>query len=268
MMHRLEIIFIYILRFACFLNACNGYSSTLEFMHSLSDETQVKSDNFDIEYVKKKYESSLFNHEFIFYPAQHAKKLIIVFSYHSPNLYALWSWFWRKDEDWQDTAYLFIKDKESAWYVGFHGKSTIQDFSNIINHIIEKTGVSKNHVFTVGTSMGGYGAILYATILELKGAIADVPQIDFETWKKYFIGFTLGVNFIDLISLLNKSTYVPAICLHYGNYVADYTSAHQLIELLKYKGSLFLIDRRIIDKHQVFITKAIIDAEINFMDNF
>lgn len=255
-----------IILFLYFKALPSQFSNIYEQNHQVNDEQILRKEGFDPNYIKEKYELTVFGKQCIFFPSQNPQKLIIIFGYRRKNVYALWSWFWRSDENWGETAYLFLKDDDLAWFVGTRTHQTIDVFANMINYFINKLNLSKKHVFTVGSSMGGYAAILFATLLKLQGAIANVPQIDTETWAKYFFADS-HVNFLDLTKLINNASYTPFISLHYGNFEADFVSAHKLINILKHKSTFFIHNKYQSDKHEFFITKHLIEAEINFMDN-
>ena len=96
-----------------------------------------------IEYIKAKYEHTMFGKEFLFYPAQEPKRLLIFFNGATKNRYMMFSWFWNDKEIWKDTAYLFLKDDTTCWYLGNNEISLIEDFSRIINHHISFCKLTK-----------------------------------------------------------------------------------------------------------------------------
>jgi len=217
-------------------------------------------------YVKSKYEHTLFNQRCVYYPAKNPKRLIISFAYCGEK-YLYWSWFWN-NENWDDTSYLFLKDDNCTWYCGTHNNPLINDYSNIIKHFVSLSGVSEDHIFTLGISMGGYGAILYSTILGFKGAIVDLPQFNahiFNTLAAPMI--KPEVAWINLDTLLIETPKLPIISFHCGSHQADYTAVYKFIDILKTRKSNFLIKRSGIPYHDgTTFTKTFIEKEINYME--
>ena len=223
-------------------------------------------------YVKKKYEHTLFNKQCVYYPAKSPKRLIINFSFWGDR-YMMWSWFWRQNEDWETTSYLFLKDAAKSWYFGTHDQPLVNDFASIIKHFIKLSGVTPDHVFTIGISMGGTAAIFYATLLGLKGTIVDLPQIIPSIWnihaQKVAPSVAIGPNiaWVDLPRLLTETKNIPHISIHYGNCEADYLGAYQLIDAVKTRKSVFTVRRSLMPGHfGDALTASFIDKEIDYID--
>lgn len=263
------VIFIgHILLFGNFLRASDVWIYDDQF----SIENEIFRGPGWADYVKSKYEKTLYGKQCVYFPAKSPRRLVINFSFFGDK-YMMWSWFWEQKEDWDTTAYLFLKDVTRSWYCGTHDQPLINDYMNIITHFINLSGVSPEHVFTVGISMGGYAAILYASLLELKGAIVDLPQITPEIWNAHAINVDPNViirpdiAWVDLDRLLMGCKKVPHISMHYGNCQADYLAAYKLIDILKARKSVFTVRRSLMPGHWGnALTDSFIEREIDYID--
>lgn len=205
-------------------------------------------------YVRSKYEHTLFNKTCLFFPAKNPKRLVISFAYVSRGkpLYSAWSWFWQEDEQWVDTAYLFLYDQRGDfWYVNNSDTDkTEEQFIALITYVIQKLGISTEQVFTFGTSMGGYGALYYAITLDCKGAILFNPQIKKEcAWpagNPSGWGFSLQAekNFKDIATLIRQTKKMPFVSLNIGSFGPDVCSATELMKVILEKKT-FAILRKI-----------------------
>ncbi len=74
-----------------------------------------------IENVLKKYEQETFGKRVLFYPASKPSRLVVVFAGANRGHYAMWSWFYRQNEDWSDCSYLFLTEDTDPnrywWYL-------------------------------------------------------------------------------------------------------------------------------------------------------
>jgi predicted esterase YcpF (UPF0227 family) len=222
--------------------------------------------------VKNKYEHTMLGKQFVFYPAQTPKRLVITLSGMGDRVgkYMMWTWFWQDHEDWHDTAYLFLKDDDKCWYLGNDKTSFIESYSNIITHHIAQCNLTPSQTFTIGSSMGGYAAIFYATILKLHAAIAVNPQVSNETSSnltRFDIDRT-GSQWQDLDKLIANSKHTPLISLIFSRYRRDELAGFALLNVLKNKNATFVTRRHPSDHHSFSgLSKAFIDHEINFLAN-
>ncbi len=220
-----------------------------------------------IGYVLNKYQIKMRDRECLFYPAKNPKRLLIFFTGLKKNTYIMWSWFWREQEDWDDTAYLFLKDDDFCWYLGNSQQSFVEDYSAIINTFMERCKLSKEKVFTIGGSMGGYAAILYATRLGLKAAIAINPQVN--KASKAIRGFDdIGNKWQELEQVVAASQTVPDISLIYSYCPRDQAAGNALLDVIKQKGSLVILRRHDSDLHTggANLTKEFIETEIDYLE--
>jgi len=235
----------------------------------LTQQGQAVDKNL-IQYVLNKYQHKICNRDCLFYPAKNPKRLLISFNGVAKNKYMMWSWFWKEDENWDDTAYLFLKDDDTCWYLGNNQQSFVQDYSTIINHFIAQCKISNENVFTIGGSMGGYAAIFYATTLGLKGAIAINPQVDRKSWKLKVRGFDdIGRQWRDLQQVVGSSQKIPFISLIYSYHIRDKSAGNILLETLKEKGALTLLRRHNSREHtgDAGITKEFVEGEIRYFES-
>jgi hypothetical protein len=246
----------------------------LLFFLKMSLSAGGKLSHEKINYIIGKYQRTMFDKEYLFYPAKSAKRLLICFSgaeqKYGKCLYSQFSWYWQDDEDWRDTAYLFLKDDSRCWYLGNEKKDLINDFSNIINHHINICKLTKDKVFTVGSSMGGYGAILYATLLGLKAAIAVNPQVDKASQKNRFGTSGVGNKWHDLDKIVALSPTVPNVSLIYGHCQQDQAACEILLDVLKKRGSTTIIRRHPSTEHAIsslVFSENFIKSEITYFEN-
>lgn len=71
---------------------------------------------------------------------------------------------------------IFVRDVEQCWYLtGYDGKSTHNVFFRDIKTIINNN-FKKSRIITIGQSAGGFGALLFGTLLNADKIITFVPQ--------------------------------------------------------------------------------------------
>ena len=75
-----------------------------------------------------------------------------------------------------DINIIFVKDIEQCWYLtGYNGNSSHNDFYTDIKKIINDN-FKKSKIITIGQSAGGFGALLFGTLLNADKIITFVPQ--------------------------------------------------------------------------------------------
>lgn len=87
-----------------------------------------------------------------------------------------------------DAHFLFIKDFKQVWYQYGNDElnaNTVDDLVIAIQELIRDINYSK--IITLGTSMGGFGALLFGSLLQAESIIAFSPQtfIDRPNRQKY-----------------------------------------------------------------------------------
>jgi len=222
-----------------------------------------------IHYIKKKYEHTIYKKKCLFYPAKNPKRLLISFCGAQHGIYSKFSWFWRDDENWQDTAYLFVRDDQTTWYLGNNKKDLMKDFTNLIRYFTAKSKLRPDQVFSIGSSMGGYGALLYATLLGFKGALLLNPQVNKASNydNRYSIARTEG-RWRDLDAVIRSSSYVPCVSLIYGHCALDQSAGEALVKVLKAKAPLAIIRRHPSALHgaNIVFSKQFIEREIEYIE--
>lgn len=261
-----------------FLIFCYANISCMDDLPTLEGhDCSLRSSNNSAEqlfaHIKAKYEHIINGRACIFYPASHPKRLVISFGYAIAGRYAMWTWFWRKDENWTDTAYLFLKDDDLCWYLGNNAKPAFDDYCSMINHFVRLCGVSHDNVYTAGGSMGGYGAILFATVLGFKGAIVDIPTVTRDIWQTYQPPNTTKIKsqdrWVDLDAVLARYKKVPFISIHHGRNKADVLATNALIDVIIDRAPMIIYRTTSKSAHSVFtITKASLEADIAYMDSY
>lgn len=221
-----------------------------------------------IDYVKSKYEHTLYDQEYLFFPAKNPKRLWILFCGAQKNRYTMWSWFWNDNEDWQDTAYLFLKDESFSWYLGFEDKPLVETYTALIKKIINECNLEPKNVFSIGHSMGGYAALFYGITLGFKGIFAFRPQIDWPNAATFFSVNQLKNRWIDINELLINKTAIPLIYLQFGEFEPDKQAGYKLIDTLKSRESLSIIQKTTNTQHIGHEpTKKFIESTLLYFEN-
>lgn len=207
---------------------------------------------FSKEYILKHYEhKSAAGLQYLLYPATAARRLVVLFSGIGPHkTYNRYSWYWDPTQRWEgDTAYLFINDLTHRWYVGDEAAPTRPAYRTLIQSVMKRFGLSPKQVFTVGGSMGGYGALLYAVEMGLGGAICVNPQLNAKSTARHRSGDWLpkiqscGLNFTDADDLVHLYDKLPPIYLEYCEYEADRDAAERLLDSLRQRAHFVLVKK-------------------------
>ncbi|WP_454742850.1 hypothetical protein [Cupriavidus necator] len=207
---------------------------------------------FSKEYILKNYEhKSSHGIHYLQYPASAAKRMIVFFSGLSTHkTYNRYSWYWDPTEKWDgDTAYLFINDLSDRWYVGNADTPTRPAYRSIILNAMKRFDIKADQVYTVGGSMGGYGALLYSIEMNLGGAICVNPQLNIKSAGRHRSGDWLpkiaacGSNFIDADDLIHLHEKLPPIYLEYCDYEADRDAAHRFLDSVRSRTHFVMIKK-------------------------
>lgn len=206
---------------------------------------------FSKSYILKNYEKTLHNLDYLVFPAKQAKRLVILFSGLSGHkTYNRFSWYWDETEKWdRDTVYLFLNDLSEHWYVGTEAKPLKEIYVSIIQSVLNEYDIKRENTFTIGGSMGGYGALFFAIDMGLKGAIAIHPQVTYKSTRKHRVNDwetkirECGSQFYDLNDMIFKRSRIPLIYLEYGLYEADREAAEKLISATQKRQSFTIIRR-------------------------
>ncbi|OOF43714.1 hypothetical protein BKK51_11215 [Rodentibacter trehalosifermentans] len=230
---------------------------------------------FSKEYVLKNYRKITDEIPYLFYPSKRPERLIILFTgYINYESYNRFSWYFDETEKWDsDTAYLFLGDQSLHWYVGTQSNPQMNIYKKIIMNTLDTLNLSPDKAYSIGASMGGYAAILFATICGLKGAISVHPQLcrksseryHLDNWKRKFS--ECGSNFIDLEDIILKYPYTPSIYLEVGRHPADEAGLEEFIKSINSKNSLFILKRIDTPQHETKNpSKNFIEDTIKFFE--
>ncbi|PIG08679.1 hypothetical protein [Comamonas sp. 26] len=208
---------------------------------------------FSKDFIYKNYESLYSGKNFLLFPSfkKCAKKLVVLFSGNvGRKTYNRYSWYWDERENWQeDCVYLFLNDIESHWYVGAAGQNEIKLYAEIILQVMKNYDIAADSVYTVGGSMGGYAAILFAINLRLRAAIAVNPQLCFRSALRYKEPSwenklrECGENFRDLSDEVFRHDSRPVIYLEQSQCEADQVGFDDFFHSLR-RSKSFLILRQ------------------------
>jgi len=131
---------------------------------------------------------------------------------------------------------LFLKDFQQCWYQkGLLGIS--KNVVETVEFIRGELPINQQHVCTVGTSAGGYAAILFGVLLGADKVIAFGPQtiINKNIFKRFKSVDSreqeLGTDtrFLDLIQVLESTEYNGEIHVHFAeNHPVDRQAAERL----------------------------------------
>jgi len=204
---------------------------------------------FSKAYILNNYEKNLDGIDYLIYPVSDklkAKRMMIFFSgFSGRKTYNRFSWYWDEAEVWdRDTVYLFLNDLSETWYVGTPEKPRFDIYVKIIENVLTEYMISRDAVFTVGGSMGGYASILFAFEMKLKGCIAVHPQITYKATRKYINSSweakirTCQHLFYDLTDYIFKTSHRPLIYIEYGMSETDVQACEEFIEALQKKECL------------------------------
>lgn len=167
----------------------------------------------------------------------------------APDKFDRYSWFWNDEEDWGDSAFLFIKDDDYHYYLGTDEKPLVPTFRKIIEQHLDISGLDSKSAYSVGGSMGGYAAIFYASLMGFGGAITVNPQIaykcarqhSYDNWERRIR--ETGFQFYDLDDYIKKRP-VPNIYIEYGMYPADEMAAEMLIQAVYSVNGRIIINKK------------------------
>ena len=206
---------------------------------------------FSKPYIINNYEKELNGIQYLLFPSQKADRLVILFSGLSGHkTYNRYSWYWDETEKWEtNTVYLFLNDLSEKWYVGNDMNPMREKYIEIIQLILTTFSIERSNTFTIGGSMGGYAAILYAIDMGLRGAIAIHPQVSYKSARKHKSNDwemkirKCDAQFYDLTDFIFKRDKTPFMYLEYGLYEADREGAEELIRALQQREA-FVVFRK------------------------
>lgn len=227
------------------------------------------------DYVRSTYGACVEDCHFIYYPASAARRLIVNFSSMGQDRFDRYSRHWDPTQRWEgDTAYLFFKDDNFSYFLGTDDKPMSPIINRIIRHFRIANALSDEQVFTVGGSMGGYGALFYALTLGLSGAIVCSPQVNrralhahaYQNWTRN--ARSTGTQWIDLDMLVHRVEKTPHVYIEVGQYPSDQIASEALITALSKKPGLLIHRRASWSEHtrNDVLPKELIDQTIAYFE--
>lgn len=234
---------------------------------------------FSRSYVIRNYEHNLEGKDYLLFPSNRVSpsRLLVLFSGNvGRKTYNRYSWYWDETEHWlSDTVCLFLNDVDSHWYVGKAGENDRLVYKKIITSIMARFDLNPSSVITIGGSMGGYGAIIFAVELGLKAAIAVHPQLCFRSalrykeisWEKSFR--ECGENFRDVADEVFRFDRRPVVYIENGDCEVDQVGFDELLYALRKRNSLVILRKTDNADHLTDSpSKKKIDSIVNFVESF
>jgi hypothetical protein len=225
---------------------------------------------FNAEKVLAKYERSAHigddKIKYVLYPSK-SDKMLVCFTTLGPHIYERIRMFWEETEEW-DINFLFISDNNGAqkgglYYLGYEDNYFVEKQTIELIKLVSELQRTKE-IYTIGSSMGGYAAIYYALKLNLKGAIAVVPQANEEIihqigWQKWKQVLSEVGPLPNLGSMIATKDLLPSLYIQYGIYPADLAAAESLKNSLEGKNGLYMFDCFPKEEHTSdFMTKELV----------
>lgn len=219
------------------------------------------------------YGDIVLGEEVVYYKSVNPRGLLICFSaMDAKNKFNRLSWFWDAKQRWEDGwSVLFVTDRSYMYYIGSDSNPKFHTYEKIIHHFSDSSGIGRNNIFCVGSSMGGYAAILYAFRLRLGGAITGVPQVskkfarmhNYSNWIKSIN--STGSQWLELDEYLYRTDYsLPKLYLEYGVYPADCFAAETLLDIYRDRGGLVLANKGSANEHSYFMDPETIKAVADY----
>src|ERR1700722_10921420 len=191
---------------------------------------ELRGDPALITYVKSSYERTMHGINYLLYPAQNPQQLWILFNGATPGKYTMWSWFWREDEAWDTTAYLFLKDDDIRWYLGSAEEAKTTAYLDIITHVMDELGLEPSQICTIGHSMGGYAALYYGLQLAVGSIYVFRPQVTWDAAVTYYSIKKLHDVWVDIDKLVRAELTLPSIYIQYGEFMPDKLGGKALVD--------------------------------------
>lgn len=230
---------------------------------------ELRADASLITYVKSTYEHTHAGLSYLLYPARQPKQLWVLFNGATAGKYTMWSWFWRDDEQWDDSAYLFLKDDDIRWYLGSAEEPKTPVYQELIMAVLQQLGLAPAQLCMIGHSMGGYAALYYGLLLGAGSVYVFRPQVTWDAAALYYSVKKLEDIWVDIDVLAHSVATLPALYLQYGEFVPDKLGGKALVDTYAERQGLLLLERTAHPEHVGFHpTKEQIETTIAFMTNY
>lgn len=95
-----------------------------------------------------------------------------------------WSWCHHLNENVLSISdpTFSIEEVYCGWFLGDGAQDVVKLLSERVNTIAKKLGIQKSDIIFYGSSMGGFGSLMMASLNEGSLAIAEVPQLDLHNY--------------------------------------------------------------------------------------
>ena len=195
---------------------------------------------FDSVAVINKYGKNVLGEDVVFYPSSNSNRLVVCFSaMDAVNKFNRLSWFWDESEKWLDgNSFLFLSDRDYRYYLGDDSNPKFHTYEKIILYYAKLCNINPSSIYCVGSSMGGYAAILFAFRMRLGAAIVGVPQISkpfsrMHSYANWYMSIkSTGDQWFELDEILYRPDIkLPKLYVEYGLYPADLFAAEKLLDI-------------------------------------
>lgn len=232
----------------------------------IEEIAEFKNDPNLITYVKNKYEQVVHGTAYLVYPAKTPKQLWVLFNGATVGRYTMWSWFWRPAEDWDDVAYLFLKDDDIRWYLGSKSEPKTEVYSGIINTVMQSLNLEPQQVCTIGHSMGGYAALYYGLLIGAGCIYVFRPQVTWDAAVTYYSIKKLQNIWVNIDSLILNAPTIPSLYLQYGEFLPDKKAGHALVDAYRERHGTMIVERTAHQEHVGYYpTKEHIQETIEYL---
>jgi len=242
---------------------------------SLSISQATSGAKFDRSYVRLNYGATVDGCDYLYYPSASPKRLIVNFSSMGKDRFDRYSRYWDESQKWEsDTAYLFFKDDSYKYYIGDDDFPKTGVYLRLIKQFLAINKLSPQQTFSVGGSMGGYGALYYAMLMGMRGVIVAAPQTTlrameahkFRNWIKH--ARSTGAQWRDIDMLCHSTGNFPYLYVEYGTYSADSLAVDTVLEEYKKNNTLVLVRKAGWADHTVdsVLSKELVDNTIDYFE--
>lgn len=183
---------------------------------------------------------------------------IINFSSMNPGKFERWKWFYERPMSDRRALYIFLKDDNQHYYLGTEEKPTFNQYTDMINTLLDQHRIPPNRVISIGSSMGGYASLFFAFKLGFAASICVNPQVDLHSAKLHELALwerkikETGSLWEDLDSVVASSDADPVVYLRTSEYAADASAADRLEAALRTRSSVLVRHFDRVNKHGWF----------------
>lgn len=183
---------------------------------------------------------------------------IINLSSMNPGKFERWRWFHENPLVDRRALYIFLKDDNQHYYIGTEENPTFDRYTKIISVLLNQYGVTADRAISIGSSMGGYGSLLFAFRLGFAASICVNPQVDLRSAELHDLRLwarkikETGSLWEDLDTVVARSAFDPVVYLRTSEYVADVSAAKRLDAALRERSSIVIRKYDRVHKHGWF----------------